>query len=737
MRLFGGVRFPMSRPSLANVMRLDVGCIPMLVEMRRHGILLDTGVLAGLEARLTEKQARIQAEIDGLVGRPLYTGSGDKVADFLFRELELVPGRLTPSQKRPQVGEDALLKLRDQHPVVPLILEWRGVEKLLDTYIRPLPGMRDENGRIHTRLKNTTARTGRLACVSGSTLLQTSRGLFRFDDYEPRSDDTVLSHTGRECKVLRKFYKGVDTMYRVCLTDGSAVECTKDHRLFTPRGWTPVGDLSTGEKVYSVSLQEVYSRWPERGAGRGALSVQRETHCAGDGPTGRDDLSHRDAYSQNESRSEALHRREGSAVFQEQSRPAEPDARENGRQAPQLDRGCERQQGIPDAVGGWGAVLHPSHKICRNVGDPRLADTVLSGDASHRLESTQRRPGQLGSNNPAWALGATCKAHEVAQITPLGALAVWDIEVDGDHSYLAQGLLHHNSEEPNLQNQPIQDEDGRLIRSAFCAGPGCVIADLDLSQIEMVVAAHESGDPKMREIFRWGLDIHIKTACALFGLDYEQVQARCAAVKAGSTSENDVAWVKEFWQTKRLPSKTLGFQVLYGCTAQGLQDGIVAAGGPLIPLEDCERYIAGWFEEYSGVRDWVEAQHQRARRYGMVWDMFGRPRLIPEVHSALQGVRAAGLREAGNHPIQSGAGGILKLGMAETQGLVEMFQSNWPSERCWPLLPVHDELLFELGRPIAEDFCGMAKSIMETAVPLDVPTKAEYGIGENWLEAHK
>jgi DNA polymerase-1 len=413
-------------------------------------------VLAGLEARLTEKQAKIQAEIDGLVGRPLYTGSGDKVADFLFRELGLVPGRLTPSQKRPQVGEDALLKLRDQHPVVPLILEWRGVEKLLDTYIRPLPGMRDENGRIHTRLKNTTARTGRLA-----------------------------------------------------------------------------------------------------------------------------------------------------------------------------------------------------------------------------------------------------------------------------------------SEEPNLQNQPIQDEDGRLIRSAFCAGPGCVIADLDLSQIEMVVAAHESKDPKMREIFRGGLDIHIKTACALFGLDYEQVQARCAAVKAGTADNGEIAWVKQFWQTKRLPSKTLGFQVLYGCAAQGLQDGIVAAGGPLIPLEDCDRYIAGWFEEYSGVRDWVEAQHQRARRYGMVWDMFGRPRLIPEVHSALQGVRAAGLREAGNHPIQSGAGGILKLGMAETQGLVEMFQSNWPSERCWPLLPVHDELLFELGRPIAEDFCGMAKSIMETAVPLDVPTKAEYGIGENWLEAHK
>jgi DNA polymerase I-like protein with 3'-5' exonuclease and polymerase domains len=75
--------------------------------------------------------------------------------------------------------------------------------------------------------------------------------------------------------------------------------------------------------------------------------------------------------------------------------------------------------------------------------------------------------------------------------------------------------------------------------------------------------------------------------------------------------------------------------------------------------------------------------------------------------------------------------------MAEIQGVVEMFQANYPSERCWPLLQVHDELLFELSRPIAEDFCGMAKSIMETAVTLDVPVKAEYGIGENWLEAHK
>lgn len=454
MRLFNGVRL-VNHPSMANVMRLDLGIVPMLIEMRRRGVLLDTGHLARLDAKIAGKQQAVEAGIERVLGRPFDVGSADKVAQLLFHDLGLPPGRMTGSRKRPSADEDSLVRLKDMHPAVNLVLEWRGYDKLRSTYLQPLPKLVGADGRLRTRIKMTTVRTGRLA-----------------------------------------------------------------------------------------------------------------------------------------------------------------------------------------------------------------------------------------------------------------------------------------SEEPNLMNQPVRDEDGREVRAAFVASPGCVIASLDLAQIEMVVAAHESQDPSMLETFRKGLDIHIKTACALFHEDYNQVWNRVVESRTGFAGEEDIAWVKNFWQTKRLPSKQLGFATLYGITGGGLQDQILGAGGPYWEVQDCERFIEAWFDAYPGIRAWLEIQYQRAQRYGMTWCMFGRPRLIPEVRSALSWVQAAGLRQAGNQPIQSGAQGIIKLAMAEIWELVTAYQTAYPGERCWPLLQIHDELLFELSKPIAGDFCQMARHVMETAVPLTVPVKAEYGIGDNWKMAH-
>jgi DNA polymerase-1 len=436
-------------------MRLDLGIVPMLIEMRRRGVLLDTGHLSSLDAKIAGKQQAVEAEIERVIGRPFDVGSPDKVAQLLFHDLGLPPGRMTDSRKRPSTDEDSLVRLKGMHPVVDLTLEWRGLDKLRGTYLQPLPKLVDADGRLRARTKMTTARTGRLSM-----------------------------------------------------------------------------------------------------------------------------------------------------------------------------------------------------------------------------------------------------------------------------------------EEPNLQTIPIRSEDGREIRAAFVASPGCVIASLDLAQIEMVVAAHESQDPSMLEVFRKGLDIHIKTACALFHEDYNAVWNRVVESKTGFAAEDDIAWVANFWQTKRLPAKQLGFATLYGITGGGLQDQILGAGGPYWEVQDCERFIEAWFDQYAGVRAWMELQYQRAQRYGMTWCMFGRPRLIPEVRSALSWVRSSGLRQAGNQPIQSGSQGVIKLAMAEIWELVTTYQSAYPGERCWPLLQIHDELLFELSKPIAEDFCQMAKRIMETAVPLTVPVKAEYGIGASWKEAH-
>ena len=284
------------------------------------------------------------------------------------------------------------------------------------------------------------------------------------------------------------------------------------------------------------------------------------------------------------------------------------------------------------------------------------------------------------------------------------------------------------SENPNCQNIPIRSEWGMEIRKAFVARPGWKLISCDLSQIEMRVAAHESEDPALALVFVDGLDIHTFTAVNLFQLDETGILRLVAGERAGTLNPADAYRLREFKLRHRLPAKTLGFAVLYGVTASGLQIQILAAGGPLIPLDECQRYIDRWFDLYAEVRFWMERQFQHARLHGMVWDFFGRFRLVPEVRSALRGVQNEGLRQAGNHPIQSAAQGILKLAMAEVHyEVLPRYGAD-----ALPVLQIHDELLFEAREEIAEDLAQEVKRVMSTVVPLLVPVESSSDVAETW-----
>ena len=167
--------------------------------------------------------------------------------------------------------------------------------------------------------------------------------------------------------------------------------------------------------------------------------------------------------------------------------------------------------------------------------------------------------------------------------------------------------------------------------------------------------------------------------------------------------------------------------------AGGLSHNIAAVGGPAWELEEAEKFIAEWYGIYDGIYHWTEGTHARARRYGMVWTAFGRHRYIPEVYSAHRYIRNKGLRQAGNTPIQGSAGDHLKIAMAEVAGLVEMYRAT-PGVICWPLLQVHDELVFEVSKEIAEEFGACVNDIMTMSVPLSIPVRAGAEIGDNWGE---
>jgi len=298
------------------------------------------------------------------------------------------------------------------------------------------------------------------------------------------------------------------------------------------------------------------------------------------------------------------------------------------------------------------------------------------------------------------------------------------------------------SEDPNLQNIPTRTADGVEIRKGFVAtrdslNRQCVLASLDLSQIEMVLAGHLSQDPVLLGAFREGTDIHTITAANCFRLerDYLMYLWRKSAVEEEG---GDPQWLpgekvewKTFKSTKRLPAKTVGFGILYGQTATGAQGNIVAQGGPFLQIEEVEEIIRGWFALYSGITLWMEVQYWRAMTYGFVWDMWGRIRRIPESQSKLKRIRNEGFRQAGNMPITASAQGLIKLDMAQLMPIVEYFQ-GFKDVRCWPLLQIHDELTFELSPNIADDFCGIAQEVMQTNVVLTAPVKASWGIAERW-----
>lgn len=243
----------------------------------------------------------------------------------------------------------------------------------------------------------------------------------------------------------------------------------------------------------------------------------------------------------------------------------------------------------------------------------------------------------------------------------------------------------------------------------------CSLLALDYSQIELRVAAHESQDPTMLNIFHNDGDMHMTTACSMFGLPPEEIDDK----------------------KHRRPAKTTNFGTIYLIGAKGLWTQFQHEGLTEFTEKDCQGFLDSWRETYPGFFDWVHEVSAEARRTGMVRDLFGRIRWIPELDSSLKYIREAGIRQAVNAPIQSGAGGIIKEAMRQLRPVVKRWQDM--DVICRPLLQVHDELIFEVEDEWLPMIAPQFHEIMVGAVELSVPVKVDVEVDRNWkeLEAYK
>jgi len=259
-----------------------------------------------------------------------------------------------------------------------------------------------------------------------------------------------------------------------------------------------------------------------------------------------------------------------------------------------------------------------------------------------------------------------------------------------------------SSSDPNLQNIPIRTEMGRRVRDAFVPVEGWSMLAADYSQIELRVLAHLSGDQALVDAFSRGDDVHVQTACALFGVEPEEVTT-----------------------VMRGRAKTVNFAVIYGQTQFALARNLKIERG------EAKRYIDAFFDQYSGVRSFLDEVVEQARANGFVTTLLGRRRTIPDIRSSNHNLRAAAERMAYNTPIQGTAADIMKVAMVRIQDQIERqrLQSRM-------VLTVHDELVFEAPPEEQETLQTLVLDRMQHAIPLSVPLPVQAAWGPNWGAAH-
>ncbi len=324
-------------------------------------------------------------------------------------------------------------------------------------------------------------------------------------------------------------------------------------------------------------------------------------------------------------------------------------------------------------------------------GQPSTAEAVLQ-----ELAEDYPLPRLILEHRALSKLKSTYSDRLPAQIHP----ATGRVHTSYHQAVTATGRL--SSSNPNLQNIPVRSEEGRRIRQAFIAPPGCKIVAADYSQIELRILAHLSGDERMLQAFRDGIDIHRATAAEIFAVAPEAVS-----------------------NEQRRHAKAINFGLVYGMSSFGLGRQLGIDRGA------AQAYMDLYFARYPGVQRFMDEIREQAHAQGYVETLFGRRLYLPEINSRNHQRRQYAERAAINAPMQGTAADIIKLAMLRCQ--------QWIADSAIParmIMQVHDELVFEVEADHVTAFIAEIRHRMSEAAELAVPLEVEIGWGDNWDEAH-
>ena len=272
------------------------------------------------------------------------------------------------------------------------------------------------------------------------------------------------------------------------------------------------------------------------------------------------------------------------------------------------------------------------------------------------------------------------------------------------HTIYTQALTRTgrlSSIEPNLQNIPVRDEYGKLIRKAFIPSPNSIIVSADYSQIELRILASIANVEALKQAFKEGKDIHSKTASDIFGVPIDTVT-----------------------KGMRRIAKAVNFGIVYGISGFGLSENIG------VSTKEAREFINNYLETYPGIKKYMDDTIAKAKETGYVRTLFNRKRIIPELNNKNYMIRSAGERIALNTPIQGTSADIIKKAMIEID---KKFKENNIKSKM--ILQVHDELIFDTLKEEKEKVCEIIESVMDADYNINVPLEIDIESGEDWYQA--
>lgn len=605
------------------------------------------------------------------------------------------------SKGNPSTGEAELEGMRGviDSEIIDKILLTRHYRKASSTYgTKWIQNFVEEDGLVYSDFHVIGTETGRPSCVSGNTLLDTTRGKIRIQDLNLTSGDecSIITHTGDSKKIHNRFYQGKQMTYGVKISSGNYIEATLDHRFLTPDGWKRLHELQTGDKIcanlYNAGKAD---RWTQKNFVRREFceaSVRRKPIIIrNEGDIW--DLRGNNFFKTNCWSSFLLSR-----------------YKKTSQGSYLLGSKCVRASFIK-SVAGYGdstcaSVLLRSRELLETG---RFSFQAKESDCRNKWVNTQRQINRglqkisaneefgVSSKNFFWKRdGKDSYGNSVVvieSIEPVGIQDVWDIEVEDEHSYVANGFINHNCSNPNLLNIPSNKIPE--YRDLFISAKGKLIV-ADISAQEPRCLAYLSRDKNLIDMFQKGLDVHLEVARVIY---------------------DDPTLTKRKDKKKRDVGKTINLATSYGLTAKGLATRLN------ISLEDAERFMRNYFRKFPGVQLYITRQRQLARRLGYIETIYGRRVWMNRHNFQIE-------NNAINAPIQGSSADFSKYWMNLFRTYCKQSKLEFPVCNM-----VYDELVCDVKESLMEAYKDLLlKSFHETAEKLfpGIPFELEIGVGDKW-----